>query len=419
MILRRLQKPANSPRAGLAHSPGLPPRGITLLLAALAALAPFSIDTYLPSLHDIGATLHATPLEVQQTLTAYMLSFAVMTLWHGAISDAVGRRRAILVGLMVFAIASVGCMLATRIEHLWLCRALQGVTAGSGMVIGRAIARDLFDGVHAQHVMARITMMFALAPAIAPVIGGWLQSWFGWRSVFGFLVIASVTLLLVAWRRLPETLPSERRNPLNLGYLARAYGKTLSSPPFFLASGAIAFNFGGYFIYVVSAPAFLMRHLGVAETGFLWLFGPAMAGLMAGSWIAGRVAGSLSRPRTLAWAYGVMGVAVALNISLNLLLPPSLPWSVLPIAAYALGMAVALPCLTLCAIDCFPAQRGLASSCQAFIQFSINAVAAGLLAPVLWDSTLGLAFGMGMLALLGGSATWLILRHSHALTTHA
>jgi DHA1 family bicyclomycin/chloramphenicol resistance-like MFS transporter len=127
-------------------NPAAAPRGMICLLAALAALGPFSIDTYLPSFHDIGTSLGATPLQVQQTLSAYLLPFALMTLWHGAISDALGRRRVILTTVALFALASAGCMFATRIEHLWLLRALQGMTAGAGMVVCRAIVRDLYDG---------------------------------------------------------------------------------------------------------------------------------------------------------------------------------------------------------------------------------------------------------------------------------
>ncbi|MEO8411617.1 MAG: MFS transporter, partial [Propionivibrio sp.] len=222
-----------------------PPRGIALLLAALAALGPFSIDTYLPSFQDIGASLQATPIEVQQTLTAYMLPFAIMALWHGAISDALGRRRVILVSLVLFGLASIGCIFATRIEHLIVLRALQGITAGAGIVISRAIVRDLFDGPQAQKLMANISMMFAIAPAVAPVIGGRLQVWFGWRSVFVFMALMSLLLLIICWRKLPETLPPERRQSLRPAYLGCTYFKVLTSPLFLLACGGLALNFAG------------------------------------------------------------------------------------------------------------------------------------------------------------------------------
>ena len=390
-------------------------RGIAFLLASLTALGPFSIDTYLPSFPDIGANLHATPIEVQQTLTAYLLPFAVMALWHGAISDALGRRRVILVTLALFGLSLFGCLFATRIEHLWLLRALQGMSAGAGIVIGRAIVRDLFDGPAAQRLMSHITMMFALAPAIAPVIGGRLQSWFGWRSVFAFLVILTLMLWLACWRWLPETLPPERRQTLHPEYLAKTYWKVLTSPPFLFACAAVAFNFAGFFIYIMSAPVFLIQHLGVTETGFFWLFGPAMAGLLCGSWLSGRLAGKLSMEQAVMFGYCVMGIAALGNIGVNLWFPPVLQWSILPVFVYTFGMSLSMPCLTLMAIDPFPKQRGLAASCQMFMQSGANGLVAGVLAPLLWGSTLTMAFGMGALMLLGAASAGL---HHWFKTSH-
>ena len=396
---------------------GAAPRGIALLLAALSALGPFSIDTYLPSFHEIAEKLQATPIEVQQTLSAYLLPFAVMTLWHGAIADALGRRRVILVALVLFALASAGCAFATRIEHLWLLRGLQGMTAGAGIVVSRAIVRDLFDGPPAQRLMSQITMMFAFAPAIAPLIGGWLQSLFGWRSVFVFLTVMTTILTAVCWRLLPETLPVARRQSLRPGYLASTYRKVLTSPRFLFACGALALNFAGFFIYVLSAPKFLMTHLGIAETGFLWLFGPSMAGLMTGSWLSGRLAGRLSLAQTIGRGYIVMAGAAALNVGINLALPPGLPWSVAPLFLYTLGMSLAMPCLTLLALDPFPEQRGLAASCQTFLQSAFNGLAAALIAPALWGSTLSLSLGMAGMVSLGGISAWLHGRRVAAAMT--
>ena len=382
-------------------------RGIALLLAALSALGPFAIDTYLPSFHDIGQSLQATPVEVQQTLTFYLVPFAIMALWHGAIADALGRRRVLLVTLALFGLSVAGCIFATRIEQLWVLRALQGMSAGAGIVVSRAVVRDLYDGAQAHRLMSHITMMFALAPAIAPVIGGRLQEWFGWRSVFAFIALATLAVWLACWRLLPETLPPERRQPLHPGYLARTYWKVLSSPAFLFACGGLALNFAGFFVYVMSAPVFLMRHLGVSETGFLWLFGPAMSGLMSGAWLSGRLAGKLSLRQTILRGYLVMGVAALANIALNLWLPPALPWSVMPIFVYTFGMSLAMPCLTLLALDPFPNQRGLAASCQMCLQAGTNGLVAGVLAPALWGSTRTLAFGMGALMLLGAGSAYM------------
>ena len=176
----------------------------------------------------------------------------------------------------------------------------------------------------------------------------------------------------------------------------------MTSPRFLFACAALSLNFLGFFIYVLSAPTFLMKHLGVPETGFLWLFGPAMSGLMGGAWLSGRLAGKRSPEKTIGLGYLLMVSAAIFNVSLNLALPPGLPWSVMPIFVYTLGMSLAMPSLTLLALDPFPEQRGLAASCQTFFQSGANSIAAGLIVPLLWGSTLTLSLGMAGLLSLGG-----------------
>jgi DHA1 family bicyclomycin/chloramphenicol resistance-like MFS transporter len=385
-------------------------RGLAAMLASLSAVGPFSIDAYLPSMPEIGRVLAAPPLLVQQTLTAYMAPFAVMTLWHGAISDALGRRRVTLTVLALFVLASVGCTLAWSIESLLAFRVLQGMTAGAGMVIGRAIVRDVLEGAEAQRLMSQVTLVFAVAPAVAPVLGGWLHVWFGWRAVFAFLVLFSGAVWLLCWRSLPETLPPNRRQPLKADYLFRSYRTVLTTAPFVMLSLAVTFNFAAIFIYIVSAPKFLMEHLHVGETGFLWLFGPATVGMVAGAWGSGRLAGRRTRGQTVALGYVIMGTAAAGNVLLNLLVAPGLPWSVVPIFVYFAGSALAMPSLTLMALDLFPAQRGLAASCQSFIQTTGNALTTAVVAPLVWASTLTLAVGQAVMLAMGLAAFVLYLR---------
>lgn len=382
-------------------------RGIAPLLAALSALGPFSIDAYLPSFPAIGASLNATPLQVQQTLSAYLLAFAGMALWHGALADRYGRRQVILAALGLFALASLGCLCAGSIGELWLWRTLQGVTAGAGIVVSRAIVRDLYDGAEAQRLMAQIMMLFALAPAIAPLLGGWLQVTWGWRAVFAFLVLLTVGLALACWYLLPETLPPEKRQPLHPAYLLGAYRGVLGTSAFLAATAALACNFAAFFLYVLSAPVFVMRHLGLPETAFLWLFAPATAGLICGSALAARIAGRCSQPRTLMFGYALMGGAATVNLLYSHFFPPALPWSIVPIFIYTSGMALASPSLTLHALDPFPQQRGLAASCQTFLQAGFNGLTAALLAPALWATPQTLSLGMAGLLGLGAAATLL------------
>ena len=218
------------------------PHRLALLLAALAMLGPFSVDTYLPAFPNIEATLQATSIEVQQSLTAYMFAFAFMMLWHGALSDAYGRRNVVLVSLCVFAVASLGCAAAHRIEYLWAFRILQGVSAGAGVVVGRAIIRDLYSGVQATRLLSIVTMIFAVAPALAPILGGWMVKLSDWRTIFLFLFALSVLLLWQSYLRLPETLLPEQRRPFRPRLLARSYWRVFTSVLFQLKAAAVAFK---------------------------------------------------------------------------------------------------------------------------------------------------------------------------------
>lgn len=374
---------------------------IAALLAGLAALAPFSIDTYLPAFAAIEHALGATRVELQQSLTAYLAPYAFMMLWHGTLSDAWGRRSIILASLLVFVLASIACGFSTRIEQLWLFRAVQGLSAGAGMVVGRAIIRDLMHGPDAQRLMAQVGMIFALAPAVAPIIGGWVFGLLGWPAVFGFLALFGALMLLASWRWLPETLAPESRQTLQPLALLHAYGRVFRRPAFLLLSGTLALNFNGFFLYVVSAPVLLLEHLGVSPQGFGWLFIPAVSGVMLGSYLSGRMAGRTGTRRTVNMGFSLMSAGALANLAVNLMLPPGLPHTVLPLAVYTTGMSLSMPALTLLVLDLFPQQRGLVSSCQGFVQISLNVASAAVLAPLLWGSPLGLATGMAAFLALG------------------
>jgi DHA1 family bicyclomycin/chloramphenicol resistance-like MFS transporter len=377
------------------------PRSLPLLIAVLSMIGPFAIDAYLPSFREMETSLRATPLQVQQTLTAYLVPFALMSLWHGSISDALGRRRVILIALAALALTSVGCALAPSIEVFWLFRALQGVASGAGVVVGRAVVRDVYEGHHGQRVMAQVTMIFTVAPAIAPVLGGWLHEWFGWRSVFYFLALFSVLLWLWSALGLPETLHPERRNPLNPRFLLEAYARTLTNGRFMAAAFAASLNFTAIFVYITSAPVFLMQHLHLTETQFYWLFVPVPTGMMLGAAISGRLAGRVRPKRTVLLGYSIMIAAALLNVAFHALRPAQLPWSVLPLFIYAIGMAVSMPNIVLFGLDLFPAHKGLAASCQAFLMTGINALTAGVLSPFANASPLRLAITSAALTLGG------------------
>lgn len=366
---------------------------IAVVLAGLAALAPFAIDTYLPAFPAMAQDLGGTSLSMQQSLTLYLLPYALMTLFHGAISDAIGRLATIRWGLLVFAFASIGCALAPNVETLWFFRILQGLSGGAGNVVSRAMVRDLFEGVAAQRVMAQVQMIFGLAPAVAPVVGGLLLG-IHWQAIFVFLFLYALLALLAAYRYLPETMPPEKRVPLSPAQVLAGYRSVFSDVEFDRLVVAFGANFAGFFLYVLAAPVFLIEHLGLNEHQFGWMFVPTVMGMIGGSWLARRAAGKLDNARLVRIAYGWMGMAVAINLAVCLWLPTSVLGNILPIALFNIGMAFAMPVLSLAALDRHPRIRGTAASAQAFVQMLLSTVSAGLLIPLLWDRPLGLAIGM-------------------------
>jgi DHA1 family bicyclomycin/chloramphenicol resistance-like MFS transporter len=374
---------------------------LAALLAALGTLGPFSIDTYLPAFAGIAASLGATPAQMQQTLSAYLLGFAVMNLFHGAISDSVGRRPVVLWGLAVFTLASLGCALAQGIGQLVLFRGLQGMCAGAGMVVSRAIIRDMYPPDDAQRVMSQVTIYFGIAPAIAPIVGGWLFVHLGWHAIFWFLVAVGAALWLFNHQALPETLHPQARQPLALGHLLRGYGALLANRRFLPLSFASGVPFNGFFLYILASPVWLGEHLKLAPTQFFWLFCATISGIMLGAWWSGKLAGVLPPKRQVRRGQRIMIVATLLNLAVAFLLPPHPVTAIFPMALYAFGWALQVPVVTLMLLDLAPERRGMASSLQSCIGSLANALVAGLLTPLVMHSVTALALTSALLMLVG------------------
>jgi DHA1 family bicyclomycin/chloramphenicol resistance-like MFS transporter len=385
---------------------------LAVLLATLGMLGPFSIDTYIPAFAGIATSLDATPLQMQQTLSAYLFGFAFMSLFHGALSDSVGRRPVVLWGLAAFTLASVGCALSQSIGQLVFFRAVQGLTTGAGIVVSRAVVRDMFPPAAAQRVMSQITIYFGVAPAIAPMIGGVLFAHLGWHSVFWFLSGVGVVLWAANYKLLPETLHVTQRQPLKVSNLLQGYWKLGRDPRFFLLALASGIPFNGMFLYVLSAPVFLGEHMALAPTQFFWFFVLTISGIMGGAFVSGRMAGRLAPKQQIKYGFSIMlGIAVV-NLLANLLFTAHVSWALFPVAIFAFGWAMMVPVVTLLVLDLHPDRRGMASSLQAFIGSSANGLVAGLVAPLVMHSTVGLAaaslamLSVGVLAWLGLHKRW-------------
>jgi len=382
---------------------------LAVLLAALGTLGPFSIDTYLPAFAGIAESIGATPVQMQQTLSAYLLGFAVMNLFHGALADSFGRRPVVLGGIAVFTLASVGSALSTHVVALIACRALQGMAAGAGMVVSRAVVRDLFPPDEAQRVMSQVTIFFGVAPAVAPIVGGWLFVHLGWHAVFWFLAAVGGVLGLVTWRALPETLAAAQRQRFDLPNLVRGYTELGLDRRFWLLALASGVPFNGLFLYVLSAPTFVGEHLGLGPTQFGWFFVTNIAGVMAGAWVSGRLAGRMAPTRQVALGFAITALASLANVVGNLIWAAALPWAFVPLTAYAFGWALLVPVVTLMLLDLYPARRGLASSLQASIGSTANALVAGVLVPWVMHDTRALAVTSALLMAVGLLA-WLGVR---------
>jgi MFS transporter, DHA1 family, multidrug resistance protein len=382
---------------------------LAVLLAVLGMLGPFSIDTYIPAFAGIAQALQATPVQMQQTLSAYLFGFAFMNLFPGALADSFGRRPVVLWGIAVFTLGSVGCALSESIAALVFFRAVQGLSSGAGWVVSRAVIRDMFPPEQAQKVMSQVTIYFGVAPAIAPVIGGWLFVHAGWHSIFWFLTGIGVVLWVANYRLLPETLHVTHRQPFNVRNLMRGYWQLGASPRFLLLALASGIPFNGMFLYVLSAPAFLGEHLRLAPTEFFWFFLVTISGIMAGSFASGRLAGRIAPRQQIRWGFIVMVVVSVANVVANFLFAPHPSWALIPIALFSFGWALMVPVVTLLVLDLYPERRGMASSLQAFIGSAANGFVAGAVAPLVMDSTRELALAsLGMMSI--GLVAWLVVK---------
>ena len=383
---------------------------LSLLLAALSMMGPFAVDTYLPAFDGMAQALSATPVQMQQTLSSYLLAFAVMNLFHGALSDSVGRRPLVVGGTALFTLASVGCALATDFPTLLLFRVLQGMSAGAGMVVARAIVRDLYAPADAQRAMSQITLFFSIAPIVAPLVGGALYTLAGWASIFWFLAVVAGFVCVVNWRWLPEPLPSEKRQPLKLSVLLRGYSGLLRNARLWALVTAGSLPFNAFFMYVLAAPAFLGGGLGLRPTQFFIFFLVTTGGIMLGAASSGRLAGRITPARQVMLGQIVMAVAMLAHLGVNFLLPVHAATHMAALGLYCLGWALTIPVITILTLDQAPERRGMVSSLQSFLGNANSALVAGVLAPLVMHSLQALALASAAMWAGGALAWWLVHR---------
>jgi len=385
-------------------------RGKSLIafLTLLAALGTLSTNMYLASFPSIGSDLKASPAQVSLTLTVFLVGFSFGQLIIGPLSDRYGRRPLLIAGLSVFSIASFLCALANSLEWMILVRVVQAIGACTGAVLARAVARDLFQGDELTRSLGYVTTFMAAAPGFSPLIGGLIETFYGWRMTFALLAIVGIGATLTVWTRIDET-NHNRSATLSLGQAFISYFSLLKHRSFVMPAAATTCAMGALFAFFAASPTIFILEFGVP---------PALFGLIPFCTVFAVFAGGLSAPRLAKRWPGmkpiVFGLVLMLIGSTVMFLLSQLGkfsiWQVLgPLVVFLFGMGVVNPLSTVAALRPFPEQAGAASALVGFFQMAGGALGTVALAAMpLWILS-ALPLVMMLSAILGFVAVTLAL----------
>jgi MFS transporter, DHA1 family, multidrug resistance protein len=388
---------------------------LTAMLAALTAIGPLSTDMYLPSLPDIARQLDASTAQVQLTISAYLIGFAIGQIVYGPVSDRHGRKPVLLAAVALYCVASLACALSTSIEMLIVARFVQALGGSGGIVLARAIVRDLYSGVRAGRELSVMGAVMALAPVLAPIAGGVLQTGFGWRSIFFALVCGGLIGAAIVWPLLPETLAARAAEPVSPSSMLKSYRVVARNPAYLAYLGLASTSFGGLFAWISGASFVLQNLYGLSPFQFGVAFAVGSVGYMSGTALAARLVMRLGIDRTLgvgaaAMAAGGLGMVAA--VALGLASAASL---VLPMAVYLAGMGMVLPQAIAGAMTPFPERAGAASALLGFIQQSAAALCGALVGWLLGQNAWPLAAAVAAM----GCITLILWISTRALRAHS
>jgi DHA1 family bicyclomycin/chloramphenicol resistance-like MFS transporter len=370
---------------------------LTALLAALTAIGPLSTDMYLPSLPDIACQLGATTAQVQLTISAYLIGFAVGQIFYGPVSDRHGRKPILLAALALYCVASLICALSTSIDMLIAARFAQALGGSGGIVLARAIVRDLHSGARAGRELSLIGSVMALAPVLAPLVGGVLQTGFGWRSVFVTLVAAGLAGAGIVWLRLPETLARRAAEPLSLASMLKSYRAVVRNPAYLAYVGLATTSFAGLFAWISGASFVLQNLYGLSPFTFGAAFALGSVGYMTGTTIAARLVmrfgiDGIVGLGSCTTAAGGLGMVAALALGFT-----SAVSLVLPVAVYLAGLGMVLPQAIAGAMTPFPERAGAASALLGFVQQSAAALCGAVVGWLLDENAWPLAAAVAVM----------------------
>jgi DHA1 family bicyclomycin/chloramphenicol resistance-like MFS transporter len=356
---------------------------LTALLAALSAIGPLTTDMYLPSLPDIARQLAAPTAQVQLTISAYLFGFAIGQIFYGPVSDRHGRKPVLLAALGIYCVASLACALSTSIEMLIAARALQAIGGSGGIVLARAIVRDLYSGARAGRELSLIGSVMALAPVLAPIAGGALQTGFGWRAIFFALVAAGVFGAGTIWLLLPETLGRRAAEPVSPSSMLKSYRVVARNPAYLAYLGLASSSYAGLFAWISGASFVLQNLYKLTPFDFGVAFAAGSVGYMIGAALAARLVVKVGLDQTIgigACACAAGGLVMMAALALGLTSAVSL---VVPVAIYLAGLGMVLPQSFAGAMTPFPERAGAASALLGFVQQSAAALCGAVVGALL------------------------------------
>lgn len=345
-----------------------------LVLGLLSAIGPFAIDMYLPALPSIGQSLGASEKAVQGSLMAFFIALGLGQIVYGPVSDRFGRKVPLYFGLALFAAASIGCALAPDIQSLIALRFVQGLGACAGMVIPRAVVRDLHTGVDAARLMSLLMLVFSVCPILAPLAGSFLIEWAGWRSVFWAVTVAAVLGLFLLATRLPETRPMAQRAGASFRSAVAGYALLLRDRHFLGLVLTGAFGMASFFVYLANSPFVMIDHYGLTPRQYSLAFALNAASFIGASQLTGRLGARFGLVAVVKTAVAGYAAVMALLLLVNLLGVDRLAVLMVMMLAGFGFLGLVVPITAVLALDAHGSIAGTASALMGTLQFVTGAL---------------------------------------------